>query len=146
VGGGGRHRETVANHRTLTTPTPRRESRAEQYCPESDSPRNDRNGQRRNSHLRQFCDEFRDVAGNPFRPVAFDPAWRTETVVGLATGIDEVGAYERLPVLADALQEVGGEYEQVLTHARGPGPHVRGCWLVDLVQGRFSANTQMGAN
>jgi len=86
------------------------------------------------------------VAGNPFRPVAFDPAWRTETVVGLATGIDEVGAYERLPVLADALQEVGGEYEQVLTHARGPGPHVRGCWLVDLVQGLFSANTQMGAN
>jgi len=51
----------------------------------------------------QFCDEFRDVAGNPFRPVNFDPAWRTGTVVGLAVGIDEAGAYERMPILADAL-------------------------------------------
>ena len=86
----------------------------------------------------QFCDEFRDVAGNPFRPITFDPSWRTETVVGLATGIDESGAYERMPILADALQEAGCEDEQVLAHARGPGPHVRGCWLVDMVLGRFA--------
>ena len=78
------------------------------------------------------------MAGNPFRPVAFDPARRTETVVGLATGIDEVGAYERLPVLADALQEVGGENKQLLPHARGPGPHVRDCWLADRALGRWA--------
>ena len=92
----------------------------------------------RDRTLSQFSDEFRDVAGNPFRPVAFDPAWRTESVVGLAAGIDEAGAYERLPILADAIQEAGCEDEQVLTHARGPGLHVRGCWLIDMVLGRFA--------
>ena len=102
----------------------------------------ERYDQERKSHrertLWQFANEFRDVAGNPFRPVTFDPAWRTETVVGLATGIDEAGAYERLPILADALQEAGCEDEQVLSHARGPGPHVRGCWLIDMILGRFA--------
>ena len=88
--------------------------------------------------LWQFANEFRDVAGNPFRPVAFDRAWRSETVVGLAAGIDTDGAYERLPILADALQEAGCEDEQVLTHARGPGPHVRGCWLIDMILSRWA--------
>lgn len=97
-----------------------------------------RAGETRHDEIaQQFANEFRDVAGDPFRPVAFDPAWRTEAVVGLATGIDESGAYERLPILADALQEAGCEDEQVLTHARGPGPHVRGCWLIDRILGRW---------
>lgn len=90
----------------------------------------------REQTLWQFANEFRDVAGNPFRPVAFDPAWRTETVVGLAAGIDEAGAYERLPILADALEEAGCTDAQVLSHARNPGVHVR--WLIDMILGRFA--------
>jgi len=79
---------------------------------------------------------LRDIFGNPFHPVAFDPAWRTEAVVGLARGAYEDRAFDRLPVLADALEDAGCADAAVLAHCRGPGPHVRGCWVVDLVLGK----------
>ncbi len=77
-----------------------------------------------------------DIFGNPFHPVAFDPAWRTEAVVGPARGVYEDRAFDRLPVLADALEDAGCADAAVLAHCRGPGPHVRGCWVVDLVLGK----------
>jgi hypothetical protein len=79
---------------------------------------------------------LRCVVGNPFRLVALDPSWLTSTVVQLAAGIYEERAFDRLPILADALQDAGCEEEQVLAHCRGDGPHVRGCWVVDLLTGR----------
>ena len=82
------------------------------------------------------ADLARDIFGNPFRPVPFDPAWRTTAVVPLAEGIYAERAFDRLPVLADALQDAGCEDEELLGHCRGPGPHVRGCWVVDLVLGK----------
>lgn len=85
---------------------------------------------------REFCDQFRDVAGNPFRPVQFDPAWRTEAVVALARGVHEDRAPDRLPVLADALEDAGCADPAILAHCRSAGPHVRGCWVVDLVLGK----------
>ena len=54
----------------------------------------------------------------------------------LARGIYDERAFDRLPILADALQDAGCEDEQVLAHSRGPGPHARGCWVVDLVIGK----------
>ena len=78
----------------------------------------------------------RDVFGNPFRPVAFDPRWRTGDVIGLARGIYDERAFERMPLLADALMDAGCNSEEVLAHCRGEGPHVRGCWVVDLVLGK----------
>jgi hypothetical protein len=75
------------------------------------------------------------VLGNPFRPTAVDPRWRTTDVLGLARGIDEDRAFDRLPILADALTDAGCDHEEVLAHCRSPGPHVRGCWVVDLVLG-----------
>jgi hypothetical protein len=78
----------------------------------------------------------RDIVGDPFRPVALDPAWRTEAVVGLAAGIYADRAFDRLPDLADALEAAGCADAAVLTHCRGPGPHVRGCWVVDLLLGK----------
>jgi len=92
---------------------------------------------RENEDERQTqCDLIRDIFGNPFRPVAFDPAWRSETAVGIAAGIYEDRAFERMPILADALQEAGCEHADILTHCREPGTHVRGCWVVDLVLGK----------
>jgi hypothetical protein len=44
--------------------------------------------------------------------------------------------FSAMPILADALQDAGCEDESILAHCRGPGPHVRGCWVVDLVLGR----------
>jgi hypothetical protein len=38
-----------------------------------------------------------------------------------------------MPILADALMDAGSADEQILAHCRGDGPHVRGCWVVDLV-------------
>ena len=77
-----------------------------------------------------------DVFGHPFRPVTFDPGWRTADVTALAAGVYEDRAFDRLPVLADALMEAGCADEQVLAHCRSAGPHVPGCWVVDLVLGK----------
>jgi hypothetical protein len=51
----------------------------------------------------------------------------------LAEGIYQERAFDRMPILADALQDAGCDNEDVLTHCRQPGEHVRGCWVVDLV-------------
>jgi hypothetical protein len=79
---------------------------------------------------------FRDIFGNPFRHVAADPAWLTSTVVSLARQMYEGRDFSAMPILADALQDAGCEDEAVLSHCRGDGPHVRGCWVVDLVLGK----------
>jgi hypothetical protein len=79
---------------------------------------------------------LRDIFGNPFHPVAFRPEWRTDTVVLLARQMYESRDFAAMPIMADALQEGGCEDEQVLKHCRGTGPHVRGCWVVDLVLGK----------
>jgi hypothetical protein len=84
-----------------------------------------------------------DIFGNPFRPVSIDPAWQTPTVVALAQAAYDnrtlpAGTFEpaRLAVLADALEEAGCDNADLLGHLRGPGPHVRGCWAVDLLLGK----------
>ena len=73
---------------------------------------------------------------NPFCPVAFDPQWRTSTVVSLATQMYESRDFSIMPILADALQDAGCEHDDILTHCRGNGLHVRGCWVVDRVLGK----------
>jgi hypothetical protein len=79
---------------------------------------------------------LRDIFGNPFRPVVFAPEWRTSTAVALADAMYAARDFAHLPVLADALEEAGCDNPDVLAHCRGPGPHVRGCWVVDLVLGK----------
>ena len=68
--------------------------------------------------------------------VTFDSSWRTSTVVALAQGIYAERALDRLPILADALQDAGCDNADILTHLRGDGPHVRGCWALDLILGK----------
>jgi hypothetical protein len=80
---------------------------------------------------------LRDIFGNPFRPVALDPAWVTSDVLALARGIYEERAFDRMPILADALQDAGCTNEDVLNHCRDANAtHVRGCWVVDLLLGK----------
>ncbi|WP_232069622.1 hypothetical protein [Gemmata massiliana] len=79
---------------------------------------------------------LRDIFGNPFRPAAFSPSWRTSTVIALAAQMYESRDFGAMPILADALQDAGCDSADVLDHCRGEGPHVRGCWLVDLVLGK----------
>jgi hypothetical protein len=68
--------------------------------------------------------------------VTLDPNWRTSTVLALAQGIYDERAFDRLPILADALEDAGCDNEEMLAHCRGAGPHARGCWVVDLVLGK----------
>jgi hypothetical protein len=76
---------------------------------------------------------LRDIIGNPFCPVALNPAWLTPNVTALARSIYADRNFIDLPILADALEEAGCTRPELLTHLRGPGPHVLGCWALDLV-------------
>ncbi len=82
------------------------------------------------------ADYLRDIVGNPFRSVVLDPTWRTPTVLQLAQALYHDRAFDRLPILADALEEAGCTDAAILGHLRGPGPHVRGCWALDLLLGK----------
>lgn len=77
-----------------------------------------------------------DVLGNPFRPAILDPASRTTTVIGMAQAIYQERSFDRLPILADALEEAGCTNGDLLGHCRGGGHHVRGCWALDAVLDR----------
>jgi hypothetical protein len=83
---------------------------------------------------------LRDLLGNPFRPAP--PlalavlSWNGGTVPRLAAAIYEERAFDRLPVLADALEDTGCTDADILGHCRAGGEHVRGCWVVDLVLGK----------
>ena len=77
---------------------------------------------------------LRDILGNPFRPVAFSPDWRTDTAVLLARQMYESLEFGAMPILADALQDAGCDNPDILDHCRDTTlTHVRGCWVVDLV-------------
>jgi hypothetical protein len=78
----------------------------------------------------------REIFGNPFRPVALDSIWRTSTVSALAQAIYKDRAFDRLPILADALEDAGCTDQDILGHCRQPGEHCRGCWVVDLLLGK----------
>jgi hypothetical protein len=79
------------------------------------------------------ADLLRDIYGNPFCPVALSPEWRTSTTVGLARQMYDSRDFGAMPILADAMQDAGCDNEDILDHCRSAGPHVRGCWVVDLV-------------
>jgi hypothetical protein len=82
------------------------------------------------------CPLLRDVFGNPFRrPPLNDPCWRTPTVLALADSVYAQRRFRDLPVLADALEEAGCTDAVLLGHLRSPGPHVRGCFALDALQG-----------
>jgi len=82
------------------------------------------------------CSLLRDIFGNPFRPVTLDPRWLTPDVVEIAKAIYEDRAFDRMPILSDALMDAGCDNEDIINHCRGDGPHVRGCWVVDLILGK----------
>jgi hypothetical protein len=80
---------------------------------------------------------LRDIFGNPFRPVAFSPEWRTDTAVALARQMYDSRDFSAMPILADALQDAGCDNDGILNHCRDPKQiHVRGCRVIDLVLGK----------
>ncbi len=87
--------------------------------------------------LTRTANLVRDIAGNPFRPVIFSPAWRTSDAVALARTMYEAREFSAMPILADALQDAGCDSDDILNHCRDTAQvHVRGCWVIDLVLGK----------
>lgn len=83
------------------------------------------------------CAILRDIFGDPFRPVRFSPAWRTDTAVLLAKQMYESRDFGAMPILADALQDADCNDAAILSHCRNrKQKHVRGCWVVDAVLGK----------
>jgi hypothetical protein len=84
------------------------------------------------------ADLVRDLLGNPFRRVPFLAAWRTPDVAELAAAICAGHDFsaDSFAALADALEEAGCNEPAILDHLRGPGPHARGCWVLDQVLGQ----------
>jgi hypothetical protein len=83
-----------------------------------------------------LSDLLRDIFGNPFNTRGMDLDWLScnqGSVRQLAQVVYGERLWEDLPVLADALEEAGCDNADILGHLRGPGPHVRGCWAVDLL-------------
>jgi hypothetical protein len=81
----------------------------------------------------------RELWGNPFHFVPLDPAWTAwneGTVLRLAQSIYAEETFDTLPILGDALEEAGCADEAILAHLRSPDPHVRGCWVLDLILGK----------
>jgi hypothetical protein len=82
------------------------------------------------------CTIIRCVYGNPFHTVMAASSWLTPTVTALAQAIYTDRAFDRVPFLADALEDAGCSNADILEHCRQPGEHCRGCWVVDVVLGR----------
>jgi hypothetical protein len=83
---------------------------------------------------------LRCLVGNPFRPTTAINhawiAWKDCTVIKIAQAIYAERAFDRMPILADALEDAGCDNADILAHCRGDGPHVRGCWVIDLLLGK----------
>jgi hypothetical protein len=80
------------------------------------------------------ADLLREVVGNPFCPVHFEPGWRTPAAVALARAIESQD-FDRMPELAEALAAAGCDNPRVLAHCRRKSGHVRGCWVLDALLG-----------
>lgn len=89
------------------------------------------------------ADLLRELFGPlPFRAIVIEPtwlAWNGGAAVGLAETVQEDGTFDLLPVLGDALEDAGCADAALLDHLRGTGPHVRGCWALDLILGKSPA-------
>jgi hypothetical protein len=90
----------------------------------------------KNEQRRQCC-FLRDLVGDPWHcPSRIDQFlldWGSGTVLRMAKSVYDDRHFEDLAILADALEEAGCQDAEILAHCRGPGLHVRGCWVVDLI-------------
>jgi hypothetical protein len=80
-------------------------------------------------------DYLRCIFGNPFRRDRAVASWLSPSLLDSARAIYEEGAFDRMPRLAEALEQSGCDRADVLNHCRQPSDHARGCWVVDLLLG-----------
>jgi hypothetical protein len=96
----------------------------------------------REGHVKERTAQKRillEVFGNPFRPTVIDPLWQVWndwTVRRIAQSIYDERAFDRMPILADALEDAGCDEADILSHCRGERLHVRGCHVLDALLGK----------
>jgi hypothetical protein len=86
-----------------------------------------------------LCELLRCIFGNPYRPARIAPdwlQWNGGCIRGIATAIYDERDFDRMPVLADALEEAGCAEQAIIGHLRVPTIHARGCWVLDQLLGR----------
>jgi hypothetical protein len=85
------------------------------------------------------CHLLRDLFGNPFQEIVVEAGWLTwhgGLISAMVRTIYQERVFDQMPILADALEDAGCTDVDILAHCRGPGPHVRGCWVIDLLLGK----------
>lgn len=96
----------------------------------------------RNREYKHQVELLRDIFGGVFytktlfRPNLLDPSWLTSTVTSLANEMYDSRDFAPMPILGDALEDAGCDEADILDHCRHCGPHVRGCWILDLLTGK----------
>jgi hypothetical protein len=94
----------------------------------------------RAGELRLQAALLRDIFIYPFRRIPEINRswllWNDKIVHKLSEAIYVHRRFEDMPILSDALIDAGCVDEEILAHCREPGPHVRGCWLLDLILGK----------
>ena len=90
-------------------------------------------GQETMLSVRQAIDGiYQDVAG-PKRRAEFNTRWRSQNLTDLANTMYQTEDSRAMPILGDALMDAGCDNEEVVSHCRSNGLHVRGCWVLDLI-------------
>jgi hypothetical protein len=89
-----------------------------------------------NQHVQSLFVEFVGWLNVTAGAIAVETSWLTFDVVSLAEGIYQDKAFDRLPILSDALMDAGCDNQDILDHCRQSSEHVRGCWVIDLLTGR----------
>lgn len=79
---------------------------------------------------------MRCIFGNPFRPASIAFRATNPALPSSARRIYEERDFDRLPFLADSLEEVGCDDQDLIAHCRAAGPHARGCWAIDRILGK----------
>jgi len=92
------------------------------------------------NEIARYARLLHDIWGTlPFRVVELNSSirnWNDATVSKIAQVIYDDRAFDRLSILADALEDAGCNDADILAHCRSGGEHVRGCWVVDLLLGK----------
>lgn len=84
------------------------------------------------------CRECADLSGGGHKPdcpmlqLMQWTIWRGGLITKMAQRIREESAFDKMPILADALEEAGCQHAALLAHCRS-NVHGRGCWVLNLL-------------
>jgi hypothetical protein len=89
-------------------------------------------GRERRWQAQVLCDILGEIEPSP----ELKSSWYTDAAISLARRMYDSRDFSPMPILADALEDAGCDNKTIMNHCRSGGPHVRGCWVVDLLTGR----------